>query len=72
MTAVIENESYRNQVKKRSALLKDQETSSLDRAVYWTEHVLRHGGADHLRSAAANMSIHQYLLVDVAVVLIIA
>ncbi|WP_348243278.1 hypothetical protein, partial [Salmonella enterica] len=54
ITAVIENESYRNQVKKRSALLKDQETSSLDRAVYWTEHVLRHGGADHLRSAAAN------------------
>lgn len=72
ITAVIENESYRNQVKKRSALFKDQETSSLDRAVYWTEHVLRHGGADHLRSAAANMSIHQYLLVDVAVVLIIA
>ncbi|XP_068227735.1 2-hydroxyacylsphingosine 1-beta-galactosyltransferase-like [Palaemon carinicauda] len=72
ITAVIENQSYRDQVKIRSALLKDQETSSLDRAVYWTEHVLRHGGAQHLRSAAANMSIHQYMMIDVIAVLTLA
>ncbi|XP_068228236.1 UDP-glycosyltransferase UGT5-like [Palaemon carinicauda] len=72
ITAVIENQSYRDQVKIRSSLLKDQETSSLDRAVYWTEHVLRHGGAQHLRSAAANMSIHQYMMIDVIAVLTLA
>lgn len=72
ITAVVEEESYRHQVEKRSMLFRDQETTSLDRAVYWTEHVLRHGGADHLKSAAANMPVHQFLLLDVAAVLTVA
>ncbi|KAK7081936.1 UDP-glucuronosyltransferase 2A1 [Halocaridina rubra] len=68
--AVIEDDTYRLEVQKRSMLFRDQETSSLDRAIYWIEHVLRHGGASHLRSAAANMPLHQYMLLDVAAVLL--
>lgn len=41
--------------------MSDQPTHPLHRAVWWTEHVLRHGGARHLRAPAANMSWAQYL-----------
>lgn len=36
----------------------------LERAVWWTEYVLRHGGASHLRSPAANISWAEYLEID--------
>lgn len=39
----------------------DQPSKPLERAVWWTEHVLRHGGAQHLRAPAANISWAQYL-----------
>ncbi|GLG96693.1 ADP,ATP carrier protein 1 [Gryllus bimaculatus] len=38
-------------------------------AVYWTEYVIRHGGAHHLRSAALDVAWWQYLLLDVAAAL---
>lgn len=33
----------------------------LDRAVWWTEYVLRHRGASHLRSPTANISWTDFL-----------
>lgn len=69
ITGVAEDPSFRQQVQQRSELLRDQETTPLNRAVYWSEHVLRHGGATHLRSAAVDLPFYQYLLLDVALVL---
>ncbi|XP_071536700.1 UDP-glucosyltransferase 2-like [Panulirus ornatus] len=69
ITSVVKDEGYGRRVAERSRLLRDQETSPLDRAVYWSEHVLRYDGAPHLRSRAASMPLHQYLLLDVAAVL---
>lgn len=66
---VVEDPSFRQQVQQRSELLRDQETTPLNRAVYWSEHVLRHGGATHLRSAALDLPFYQYMLLDVALVL---
>lgn len=58
---------------KLRSLVYDQPQRPLERAVWWTEHVLRHGGAKHLRSPAANMSWPQYLeLKLVAIILSIA
>lgn len=37
----------------------------MERAVWWTEYVLRHNGAKHLRSAAVDMPWYQYFLLDV-------
>jgi glucuronosyltransferase len=37
----------------------------LETAVYWTEYVIRHKGARHLRSAAVELTWYQYLLLDV-------
>ncbi|KAL0810824.1 hypothetical protein ABMA28_010135 [Loxostege sticticalis] len=58
---VIKDESYRENIKRLRILMDDQPQSPLERAVWWTEYVIRHSGARHLRAPAANMSWHQYL-----------
>lgn len=50
---------------KLSALHHDQPINPLDLAVYWTEYVMRHKGAEHLRSAAHNLNWFQYHSLDV-------
>lgn len=64
---------YKVNALKRSFLLKDQLESPLERAVFWTEYVLRHNGGQHLQSPAKEMTFIRYYLIDVillAVVLI--
>nr|XP_049706116.1 UDP-glycosyltransferase UGT5-like [Helicoverpa armigera]WRX06264.1 UGT33F2B [Helicoverpa armigera] len=68
---VIGDESYRRNVVKLRTLMNDQPMTPLERAVWWTEHVLRHGGARHLRSPAANMSWTNYLDFEVVLTLLI-
>ncbi|XP_052751040.1 UDP-glucosyltransferase 2-like [Galleria mellonella] len=58
---VMNDNSYRDNIVKLRSLMSDRPESSLERAVWWTEHVLRHGGAKHLRSPAANISWTEYL-----------
>jgi glucuronosyltransferase len=58
-------------MKKFSALCKDEPANSLNRAVWWTEYVIRHDGAKHLRSAALDLAWYQYLLLDVVAFLFI-
>lgn len=52
--------------------MNDQETSSLDRAVWWTEYIIRHGGGKHLKSPAANILWSEYFLADVIVAVVSA
>ena len=40
--------------------------------MYWTEYVIRHKGAPHLRSGALDLTWYQYLLLDVIAVLALA
>ncbi|CAH2058060.1 unnamed protein product, partial [Iphiclides podalirius] len=58
---VIQDKSYRKNVARLRGIMMDQPQSPLERAVWWTEHVLRHGGARHLRPPTANMSWADYL-----------
>jgi len=46
--------------------------SPLETAVYWTEYVIRHKGAPHLRSAAVGMLWYQYYLIDVLLVIFLS
>lgn len=39
----------------------DEPMTALERAVWWTEYLLRHGGATHLRSPAANITWTEFL-----------
>lgn len=43
----------------------------MDTAIYWTEYVIRHRGAPHMRTAGADLPLYQYLLLDVIAVLLI-
>lgn len=69
---VIHDPKYKREVKRRQFLLKDQKETPLDRAIYWTEYVLRHKGAYHLQSPAKDLNVLQYYLVDVISILILA
>lgn len=56
-------------------LVRDQPMRPVEKAVWWTEYVIRHGGADHYRYPAAHMSFlvyHYYDVVGAAVLLAIA
>lgn len=41
-------------------------------AVYWTEHVLAHGGAVHLKPPSAHMPWYQLMLLDVMAAILAA
>ncbi|XP_063241503.1 UDP-glucosyltransferase 2-like [Bacillus rossius redtenbacheri] len=62
---VIDNSSYSESARRVSAVFRDRPLPPMDTAVYWVEYVARHRGAPHLRSAAAGMPLHRYLLLDV-------
>ncbi|RVE43717.1 hypothetical protein evm_011632 [Chilo suppressalis] len=58
---VLNNDSYRRNIRRLRTLIQDQPQTSLERAVWWTEYVIRHRGARHLRSPAANITWAEYL-----------
>ncbi|KAL0860416.1 hypothetical protein ABMA27_009810 [Loxostege sticticalis] len=69
---IINNESsYRKNVAKLRFLMKDQPQSPLERAVWWTEYVIRHSGARHLRSPSANMPWYQYFELELVAYLLL-
>ncbi|KAJ8708789.1 hypothetical protein PYW08_010171 [Mythimna loreyi] len=70
INTIIGDESYRRNIKKLGSMMRDQPQSPLERAVWWTEHVLRHGGARHLRAPAANMSWAEYLEIELVLMLL--
>ncbi|XP_063068425.1 UDP-glucuronosyltransferase-like isoform X2 [Engraulis encrasicolus] len=62
---VINDSSYQEKMKKLSAIHNDRPMEPLDLAVYWTEFVMRHKGAAHLRPAAHDLNWVQYHSLDV-------
>lgn len=50
--------------------MNDHPQTPLERAVWWTEYVIRHRGAKHFRSPAANMPWSEYLMADVVITVI--
>ncbi|CAG0883105.1 unnamed protein product [Cyprideis torosa] len=56
---VIGDPSFKHNVSRMSAIMKDELEGPLDRAVFWTEYVIRHQGAHHLKSAARNLTSYQ-------------
>ncbi|XP_065220396.1 UDP-glucosyltransferase 2-like isoform X2 [Planococcus citri] len=62
---ITSNTKYQENVIRWSNIFKDRPVSALDEALYWTEYVIKHRGAPHLRTAAADTPFYQYLLLDV-------
>uniref|UniRef100_A0A3B4ASE5 UDP-glucuronosyltransferase n=1 Tax=Periophthalmus magnuspinnatus TaxID=409849 RepID=A0A3B4ASE5_9GOBI len=65
LTKLIHDKSYHDNIKRLSDLHNDRPVSPLDLAVFWTEFVMRHNGADHLRVAAHDLNWIQYFCLDV-------
>jgi len=57
--------SYAINANKLAKRFKDRPLNATETAVYWTEYVIRHKGAKHLRTAAVGMPWWKYYLVDV-------
>ncbi|XP_068220379.1 UDP-glycosyltransferase UGT5-like [Palaemon carinicauda] len=64
---ISESEVYIQNIKSASKILRDHPVPPRDRAAFWTEYVIRHKGAHHLRSPSSSLSWVQFLLLDVAV-----
>lgn len=56
---------YKDNIKELSELHKDQPIDPLQLSVYWTEFVMRHKGAKHLRPAVHDLNWIQYYCLDV-------
>lgn len=69
---VIRDPKYKQEVQYRQLLLKDQKETPLEKAIYWTEYVLRHRGAAHMQSPAKDLNVFQYYLLDVLFVLFVS
>ena len=64
--------SYLENAQRISRIYRDQPLTPLQQAVFWTEYVIRHKGAPHMRSAALDLAWYQYFLLDVIAVLALA
>ncbi|XP_072014711.1 UDP-glucuronosyltransferase 2C1-like isoform X3 [Amphiura filiformis] len=69
---VINNPSYKDNATRISSIFRDRSRTPAEEAADWLEYVIRHGGAKHLRSAALDLNIFQYFLLDVMAVLLVA
>ncbi|XP_044755200.1 uncharacterized protein LOC123314144 [Coccinella septempunctata] len=67
---LMKNPIYETNIKKLSAISKDQPMKGLEKAVWWTEYVLRHG-TQHLRSPSADIPLYQYFFLDVIAFLLV-
>ncbi|MPC91787.1 UDP-glucuronosyltransferase [Portunus trituberculatus] len=71
LTDIINNTKYKDNVVRMSASLRDQPTTPQERAVFWTEYVIRHRGAPQLRCPAAQQSWVEFLMLDVVGLLLV-
>ncbi|KAJ3650296.1 hypothetical protein Zmor_021993 [Zophobas morio] len=67
---VTTNPKYQEQINFRSTLLRQQPMKPLETAIYWTEHVITHKHANHLKPFATKLTWYKYYLIDVLVVLL--
>lgn len=60
--------SYKQNVLALSTIVKDQPTSTLEKAVWWVEYCIRHKGMTHLHYHGTNVPLYQYFYLDVMVI----
>lgn len=68
---IMHNSSYGDNVRKFSALYRDRPLTARQSVVYWTEYVMRHNGAYHLRSPSLQLGFVARYNLDVYAVLLL-
>ncbi|XP_050427337.1 UDP-glucosyltransferase 2-like [Adelges cooleyi] len=69
---LINDKKYLSNAKLVSKRFKDRPMSPAKAATYWTEYVVRHNGAQHLKTKAFNLTWYEYYLLDVFLVILIS
>ncbi|XP_059058834.1 UDP-glycosyltransferase UGT5-like [Achroia grisella] len=69
VNTILKDKSYHENVVALRARLHDQPQNPVQRAAWWTEHVLRYGGG-HLRAPAAGMHWARYHELDLIAILV--
>ncbi|KAH8320698.1 hypothetical protein KR067_007249, partial [Drosophila pandora] len=62
---LLENPTFRNNMKKASKVFRDRPLSAMDTAMYWIDYVIEHRGAPHLVSVGVELPWYQFYLLDV-------
>jgi glucuronosyltransferase len=65
LNELLTNPKYSNNAMRLSKITKDRPMTPKETVVYWTEHVIRHQGGEHLKSVARHLSFIEYNLIDV-------
>ncbi|XP_034474024.1 UDP-glucuronosyltransferase 2B15 [Drosophila innubila] len=68
---IMHNPVYRDNVRKFSALYRDRPLTARQSVIYWTEYVMRHNGAYHLRSPSLRLGFVARYNIDVYAVLLL-
>ncbi|XP_054278673.1 UDP-glucosyltransferase 2-like [Macrosteles quadrilineatus] len=71
LVSVLNGPSYTDNARRLSLQYRDRPMTPLQSAVFWTEYVIRHQGAPHLRPASVQLAWYQLLLLDVTAVLLL-
>ncbi|XP_065333889.1 UDP-glycosyltransferase UGT5-like [Cloeon dipterum] len=71
INTILTDKRYASRAKQLSNAFRDQLNSPLERAVFWTEHVIQHKGAAYLRSASSGLNWYQDLCLDVLAFLLL-
>lgn len=69
---MLSDSGYRRKAWELSKIYHDRPVSPGAEVVHWVEHVIRTGGAPHLRSPALHVPLYQKFYLDLAVVLILS
>lgn len=62
--------SYKETVKRMSAIFHDRPMRPVEKAAFWIEHVIKHGG-EYMRSPIHDLTWYQYYLLDVVAFLLL-
>lgn len=65
---LLEDKSYKQKAVEISKKFRDNPLDPMEEALYWIDYVIRHKGAEHLKSKAVYMPLYRYFLLDVFVV----
>ncbi|XP_041475570.1 UDP-glucuronosyltransferase 2C1-like [Lytechinus variegatus] len=64
LTSIVQDKKYKEAMLRLSSIYHDRPQRPLERAAFWIEHVIKHGG-DYMRSPINDISWYQYYLLDV-------
>lgn len=71
LTELLTNPKYDENAKRLSAIFNDRPLSPKQAVIYWTEYVIRHKGADHLKSIGLQQNYVEFHMIDVYLFLLV-